>query len=121
MRWRAADHPLSYYEMCNITAKLASLQLKMAQEWDRLGIDAVISPATAGVAVKHNTAMNCFSAICYTFVWNMLDYSAGVAPVTEVQVDEQTYDEPSLFGSKDIEYTVMQEQLIDSAGLPVGI
>lgn len=51
-------------------------------------IDALISPVTAGVAVKHDTAMNCFSAICYTFVWNMLDFSAGTVPVTYVLNNE---------------------------------
>lgn len=43
---------------------------------------------TAAVAVKHDTAQYCFSGICYTFIWNMLDFSCGSVPVTTVKEEE---------------------------------
>lgn len=93
----------------------------MIQIWHDLQLDAVISPVTAGVAVKHNTAQYCFSGISYTFIWNMLDFSCGSVPITTVKEEEQHYDEESLYGIKDIEYNVLEETMKGSAGMPVGI
>ncbi|CAD8158347.1 unnamed protein product [Paramecium octaurelia] len=121
MIWKAGDHGLSYYENLQITTKLTASQIQMIQIWHDLQLDAVISPVTAGVAVKHNTAQHCFSGICYTFFWNMIDFSCGSVPITTVQEDEQFYNEESLFGAKDIEYKVLEETMKHSAGLPVGI
>ncbi|KAM3135766.1 hypothetical protein pb186bvf_012163 [Paramecium bursaria] len=118
---KAADHPITYYESLHLTAELAKLQVQMAVIWDQLQIDGVISPVSAGVAVKHFTAKDQFSTICYTFAWNLLDYSAGSVPITKVLQDEQFYDEPSKFGVIDNEYRALQDCMRNSIDLPVGI
>ena len=55
--------------------------------------------------------------IAYTFIWNYLNFPAGVVPVTRVRDNEQYFE--SEVGDKfDL---IMEETMKDSKGLPVGI
>jgi fatty acid amide hydrolase len=58
----------------------------------------------------------------YTVVWNILDYSAGVVPVTNVQENEQFYKiNQEKYGRRDKFAKTMVELMNGSAGLPVAV
>ncbi|KAI9724269.1 MAG: hypothetical protein M1828_003693 [Chrysothrix sp. TS-e1954] len=48
------------------------------------GMDAILSVPNATPAVPHGGMKEAVSACGYTFLWNLLDYTAGVLPVTKV-------------------------------------
>ncbi|QIW99581.1 hypothetical protein AMS68_005099 [Peltaster fructicola] len=54
---------------------------------DGSGLDAILTPVNALPAVPHG-AMSSAAASCgYTFLFNLLDYSCGVLPVTHVDAE----------------------------------
>ena len=56
-------------------------------------------------------------ACSYTFLWNILDMTAGTIPVTTVRDDEQEYKTTH----RDLASSMLIENARKSAGLPVGV
>ena len=46
--------------------------------------DFILCPVNATPALPHNAMHDAFTSCGYTFLWNLLDYSAGVVPVGHV-------------------------------------
>lgn len=46
--------------------------------------DFILCPANSTPALPHNAMHDAFAACGYTFLWNVLDYTAGVIPVSHV-------------------------------------
>ncbi len=101
----------------------------MNKVWRSAGIDALIMPASATPAIPHGTFVNASFAASYTFIWNLLDYVAGVVPVTTVSATEDRL--PAKRGGDQL--NVLQSSLLLEAelehlycekrmeGLPVGV
>lgn len=77
-------HPKTTTKYWALIAKRELYKRRFFEHWDEKEIDFMIAPPNATPAVPHN-GMNDACASCgYTFMFNLLDYSAGVIPVTHV-------------------------------------
>ncbi|KAJ6015883.1 Amidase [Penicillium herquei] len=56
--------------------------------------DFILCPANATPALPHKAMHDAMSSCGYTFLWNLLDYSAGVMPVGHVEVARDSLDGP---------------------------
>jgi fatty acid amide hydrolase len=80
------ERPVADY--WSVAHRRAQLRLEMKSEWDRAGIDAMICPAHATPAMRHGAARDFALGGCYSMLYNMLNFPAGIAPVTRVLADE---------------------------------
>ncbi|KAI4155324.1 MAG: hypothetical protein LQ340_001062 [Diploschistes diacapsis] len=60
---------------------------------DRARLDLLVCPPFATPAVPHAGMRHAVAACGYTFLWNLLDYAAGVLPVTRVDAAADAVDE----------------------------
>jgi len=87
-------------------------------EWKKQGIDIVICPVMTTVAVKHNLQNSLTpTVISYTGLYNLLDYPAGVLPITYVRKD----DHKILRKISDPIDRFLNKNEVASEGIPVGI
>lgn len=84
---------------------------------DQERFDAVLCPPHALPALRHGSTDYLASAASYCMVGNLLQWPAGVVPVTRVCADEET-DRPA---SGDLVEKSARETERGSAGLPVGV
>jgi fatty acid amide hydrolase len=54
--------------------------------------DFILCPANATPALPHGAMHDAVSSCGYTFLWNLLDYTAGVLPVTKVDAVADALD-----------------------------
>ncbi|KAF2723552.1 amidase signature enzyme [Polychaeton citri CBS 116435] len=57
------------------------------------GLDIILTPPNATPAVPHNGMKDAAAACGYTFLWNLLDYTAGIVPVTHVDAKADALSE----------------------------
>jgi len=79
-------HPLSAFENWQWVAKREAFRAKWFEWWDQpeQQFDFILCPANATPALPHGCMHDAVSSCGYTFLWNLLDYTAGVIPVTKV-------------------------------------
>lgn len=104
---------------------IADLKL-FTQAWDyhikALGIDVVIYPATPLPAFPHGVAKDITPCLTYTFLANLLQWPAGVVPITVIQPHEARYDVASLPRFQQDSMAQLAAKVMEnSAGLPVGV
>lgn len=56
--------------------------------------DFILCPANATPALPHRAMRDAVSSCGYTFLWNLLDYSAGVLPISHVDAKEDALSTP---------------------------
>ncbi|KAK4183217.1 amidase signature domain-containing protein [Podospora australis] len=75
----------SAFEQWKLVAQREAYRAKWFEWWNsQEGLDAIISPPNATPAVPHGGMKDAVSSCGYTFLFNLLDYTAGVLPVTHV-------------------------------------
>ena len=79
-------HPLSAFENWKWVAKREAFRATWFDWWSQpeQNFDFILCPANATPALPHGCMHDAVSSCGYTFLWNLLDYSAGVIPVTKV-------------------------------------
>ena len=79
-------HPLTAAENWNWVAKREAFRATWFDWWSQpeQSFDFILCPANATPALPHECMHDAVSSCGYTFLWNLLDYSAGVIPVTKV-------------------------------------
>ncbi|KAI0746528.1 amidase signature enzyme [Daedaleopsis nitida] len=85
-------------------------------------IDFILTVPNALPATHHGSMKNGFKGCGYTFLWNILDYSAGVMPVTHVDKELDALKNDEFKPRNAIERQMYM--LYDAAkmhGLPVGV
>ncbi|VDO78515.1 unnamed protein product [Haemonchus placei] len=83
-------------------------------------LDALLCPPQVITAPKHNVPGKLFAACCYTAVFNLLDFAAGVVKVTETTAeDDQKLREE--YPETDPWYRTAKEACKDSIGYPVSV
>nr|CDJ82040.1 Amidase domain containing protein [Haemonchus contortus] len=83
-------------------------------------LDALLCPSQVITAPKHNVPGKLFAACCYTAVFNLLDFAAGVVKVTETTAeDDQKLREE--YPETDPWYRTAKESCKDSIGYPVSV
>lgn len=78
-------HPKSAHEYWQLAGKRENFKDRFFQWWsEEAQMDVLICPPNATPAVPHDGMHDAVSSCGYTFLFNLLDYSAGVIPVTHV-------------------------------------
>mmetsp|Transcript_24722 Transcript_24722/g.21889 ORF Transcript_24722/g.21889 Transcript_24722/m.21889 type:complete len:123 (+) Transcript_24722:1529-1897(+) len=83
-------------------------------------IDAFITPGSANPAFKHGTSCGLEFASCYTFVFNLLDFPAGIVPITTVKDGEDVYPD-NIDPHRDEISKAEKQNMKGSVGMPVGV
>ncbi|XP_013420226.1 fatty-acid amide hydrolase 1 isoform X2 [Lingula anatina] len=95
-------------------------QLKILQDWERLGLDAVVCPVAPCVAVLNGYPAKCLGALSYTAYYNLADFPAGVVPVTTVTAEDDQ-NLKSYYNYDVLWMKNMKMGCVDAIGLPVGV
>jgi Asp-tRNA(Asn)/Glu-tRNA(Gln) amidotransferase A subunit family amidase len=77
-------HPLSAVDQWRWVARREAFRATWFEWWDRRRFDFVLCPANATPALPHGAMHDAVASCGYTFLWNLLDYTAGIIPVTKV-------------------------------------
>lgn len=79
-------HPLSAADNWKWVAKREAFRATWFDWWDRPAqrFDFILCPGNATPALPHGAMHDAVSSCGYTFLWNLLDYTAGIVPVTKV-------------------------------------
>ncbi|KAK3382408.1 amidase signature domain-containing protein [Lasiosphaeria ovina] len=78
--WRAKTVLENWY----LVKQREAYRSKWFDWWDGRGLDVLLTPPNATPAVPHDGMRDAVSSCGYTFLFNLLDYTAGVLPVTHV-------------------------------------
>lgn len=70
-----------------------------------------------GPAYIKGTSLLSEILVCYTFIWNFVNFPAGAIPITHVMEDEQEY----VTRFDDANGRALKENAKGSKGLPIGI
>ncbi|KAI4105968.1 MAG: hypothetical protein L6R37_002429 [Teloschistes peruensis] len=76
----------SAYEQWKLVSRREAFRAEWFEWWDRedVDVDVILCPPNATPAIPHGGMKDAVSSCGYTFLWNLLDYTAGVLPVTHV-------------------------------------
>lgn len=104
----------AYWE---ITAARSKHRADFIQAMRDGGFDVIICPPYALPAVTHGSTEDLFPAMTYGLAYNVIGAPAGVAPITRVQLGEES----DRVVGKDLADITAQQVELGSAGLPVGV
>ncbi|EGR34573.1 hypothetical protein IMG5_006590 [Ichthyophthirius multifiliis] len=98
--------------------KIQILKQKFIEIFQKNNISSILCPSSGTPAFSHGknaeTVLSCY----YNFMWNLLDFPAGVLPITTVLENEQHYKNSLI---KDILSKKIDQFMKGSMGMPVGI
>ncbi|KAH8596592.1 amidase signature domain-containing protein [Bisporella sp. PMI_857] len=78
----------SSYEQWKLVAKREAYKARFHEWWQQdAKIDFMITPPNATPAVPHDGMKDAVGSCGYTFLFNLLDYTCGIVPVTHVEKD----------------------------------
>ncbi|GAB1310176.1 Amidase domain-containing protein [Madurella fahalii] len=89
--WRAQ----SAFEQWKLVSQREVYRARWFEWWNQQQLDVIIAPPNATPALPHDAMRDAVSACGYTFLFNMLDYTAGVLPITHVDKTRDKLSEPS--------------------------
>jgi fatty acid amide hydrolase len=107
----------SVAEVWALTRRARELQAEVFTTWRHLRIDAVLCPPHATPALPHGASRDFTIGGALSMRYNLLDFPAGVVPVTRVRNDETSPLERPRQRHERRAATVDE----GSAGLPVGV
>ncbi len=113
----------SVFELIDLEGRKVELQKEFDRLWIESNIDILICPPNAMPAPPYNTFADLNFTASYTVLWNLLDYSAGVLPVTTVDSSKDKADERQPFSRQNVlEHFVSKfYDAEEMKGLPVGV
>lgn len=87
-------HPLTAAQNWQYVAKREAFRAAWFDWWDHedQNFDFILCPVNATPALPHGAMHDAVSSCGYTFLWNLLDYTAGVLPVTKVDAIKDALD-----------------------------
>ncbi|KAA8645354.1 hypothetical protein EYZ11_009928 [Aspergillus tanneri] len=88
--------PKSAADQWKLVAKRESFRATWHAWWDEesQNYDFILCPVNATPALPHKAMHDAVSSCGYTFLWNLLDYSAGVLPVSHVDAKKDALYAP---------------------------
>ncbi|KAI9712958.1 MAG: hypothetical protein M1812_006705 [Candelaria pacifica] len=117
-------HEKSAFEQWKLVAQRESYRARWHDWWqEEAKLDVLLTVPNATPAVPHDGMKEAVSSCGYTFMFNLLDYTCGILPVTHV--DRTLNQLPSTFHVKDLNgvakgaYTHYNADKMH--GLPVGV
>ncbi|KAI1859706.1 hypothetical protein JX265_007235 [Neoarthrinium moseri] len=116
-------HQKSAFENWKLVAEREAYRVKWFEWWNSVDVDFLLTPPNATPAVPHDGMSDAISSCGYTFLFNVLDYSAGVMPVTHVDKDldklPKGFNLKKLNGVAQGAYKLYDAEAMH--GLPVGV
>ncbi|KAI9784908.1 MAG: hypothetical protein M1835_003471 [Candelina submexicana] len=117
-------HQQSAFEQWKLVVQREAYKARWHDWWEEEAkMDVLLTVPNATPAIPHSGMKEAFSSCGYTFMFNLLDYTCGIIPVTHV---DRTIDQlPSTFRFKDLNavakgaYTHYDADKMH--GLPVGV
>jgi fatty acid amide hydrolase len=103
-------------ELWKLTESLRNYRATLLAAMDDLRLDALLCPAFATNALPHGKSKNFTPASSYSIVFNVVQFPAGVVPVTRAREGESR-------GARGLDLLVRRAAEIDAkgVGLPVGV
>ncbi|KAH9477584.1 Acetamidase [Psilocybe cubensis] len=113
-------HDKAVVDFWPLVAQREAYKAKWWKFWGDNQLDFILTVPNALPAVPHGGMRNGFSSCGYTFLFNLLDYSAGVLPITHVDKD---LDQLGVFSPRNAieKGAYMDYNADDMHGLPVGV
>ncbi|KAH0543550.1 hypothetical protein FGG08_002111 [Glutinoglossum americanum] len=117
-------HEKSALEYWKLIGRREAYKIRWHEWWEQEAkLDFLITVPNATPAVPHDGMKQAVSSCGYTFLFNLLDYTAGVLPVTHV--DRSLDQLPSTFRLRDLNGVAQGAYIHYDAdkmhGLPVGV
>lgn len=111
----------SITERWDLVYERENYRARVFDMWKDSGIDILLTVPNATPAFPHKGLYNSFSSTLYTFAFNLLDYSAGILPVT--RVDPELDQVPKGFVPQNAveQGAYMNYDASKMGGLPVGV
>lgn len=101
-----------------LTARRTEMRRQELDAWRDARLDAVLAPPHSVPAMAHRASSDFTLSLSYSFRWTLLDFPAGIVPVTRVAPDET---EESFDHKPDRVEKKLARIAAGSAGLPVGV
>jgi Asp-tRNA(Asn)/Glu-tRNA(Gln) amidotransferase A subunit family amidase len=114
-------HVKTITERWDLVAERESYKAEFHQAWQSAGIDFLITVPNATPALPHKGLVESISSCGYTFLFNLLDYTAGVLPVTKVDKSLDAFDVPSKGLNRVARGAYVNYDSAKMHGLPVGV
>ena len=105
-------------ELWRLTAQRTALRHRELDAWNTQELDAVLLPPHVVPAMPLGSSGNLTLTLSYMFRYVMLNFPAGIVPVTRVREDETTWEGPRPL---DMLSRSCATVLRGAAGLPVGV
>ena len=106
-------------ELWALTAERTRLRLAEFDAWRAHRLDAVICPPHVVPALPHRSSGDFTLSLSYAFRWSLLNFPAGVVPVTTVRAAEAAM--PPMGERKELVEKKIDRVSVGSKGLPVGV
>jgi fatty acid amide hydrolase len=103
-------------ELWSLTRRRTELRLEEHDRWRRAGLDAVVCPPHVVPALGHRQSGDFVMSVGAEFRWTLLDFPAGVVPVTCVRSEEV-----GKYQARDRVEKKVRSIDEHSVGLPVGV
>lgn len=103
-------------EVWALTARRTALRLAELDAWNREGLDAVVCPPHVVPALGHRESGDFTLSLSYAFRWSLLNFPAGIVPVTRVRPEET---EERLAGKPDKIQKKLASVMKGAEGLPM--
>ena len=117
-------HPLSADQQWTWVAKREAYRATWFDWWNSpdQSFDFILTAGNATPALPHGAMHDAVSSCGYTFLWNLLDYSAGIVPVTKVDAIQDALDPKTFRPKNGIEKGAYKYyDSVKMAGLPVAV
>ena len=88
--------PKSPVEQWKLVARREAFRASWFEWWngESQQYDFILCPANATPALPHKAMRDAFASCGYTFLWNLLDYTSGVLPVSHVDAKNDALEAP---------------------------
>lgn len=121
-------HKKSAFENWQWVYKREAYKAKWHEWWNSFGdkgdgMDIILTPPNATPAVPHGAMANAAASCGYTFLFNLLDYSCGILPVTHVDPNKDMLPQSVKINKMNgvARGAYKHYDAIRMAGLPVGV
>ncbi|KAI0895685.1 amidase [Annulohypoxylon nitens] len=116
-------HAKSAFEQWKLVSQREAYRAKWFDWWNETDVDFLLTPPNATPAVPHDGMKEAVSSCGYTFLFNIIDYTCGILPVTHV--DKELDKLPSTFNIKKLNGVAQGAYKLYDAeamhGLPVAV
>ncbi|CAK7239360.1 MAG: hypothetical protein STHCBS139747_000790 [Sporothrix thermara] len=113
----------SAFENWKLVSQREAYRARWFKWWDSTEFDVLLTPPNATPALPHDAMHDAVSSCGYTFLFNLLDYTAGILPITHV---DKTLDAlPEGFSLRKLngvaQGAMKHYDSVAMHGLPVGV